>query len=526
VAAAAFAPIPRSSIQQGIVQRPQVIAVELRRLLEQAQVPSSTAAVVGIPSDGLAVRALNLPPTPDDDLAQVVEGEVDHYRILRTKGSHSFVVLNPPVKPTPGSPRTVIVAAAEEQVTGALGTVIADAGLKLHALEPLEFGMLRSAAAGIPNDQPAFVVLIGENSTDLAAFSKGQLWSYRRVESGASQIIASVRRADTFEVYGPTDIVPAGANALVEFSDPVVDLLCREIGTSIAYLGREYKDAAQFAKVYVSVGTQLLADLGPTFSNKIGLPVEVVPPFSSTGKVLDVVRQIEDSESMRYTAAFGLAIRELSNVSGAIPRVDLYAAERARAEGQEIRRNLTGSFLISAASGLIGVIGFLLYQHQYSGIEAQTKKLNAHASALQQEISAVTEKHASRERQANLLAQGGINPLATIDSIASCIEPGVGIQSLNVDPTRTVSMTAEAKDEPSMLATFGKLQGVPLLVGANLQTFNNKDGGGLTFTVAAKTLSATEVQIGGAPAPSLSATNTAQAAPANNAPLAQRKVTR
>ncbi len=505
VAAAAFVRMPEGGLAAGVVEHPNIVAIALKRLLEEMRVPNGVGAVMGVPSEGITVRTLSVPPAPDEELATIVAGEVEHYRILRTKGSHAFVALTPPVKGTQATPISVVVAAAEEQVTRSLGELASQGGIEIAALEPVEFGQLRSAASAIGQDQTAFAILVGDISTDLAAFSKGQLWFYRRVEYGARQLVPSSKDTTPIHPFGDDiALLPTSQEATQKYSESMVEALASEINRSIEYLSREYKEHAQFSRLHVAVGEALLSDIATPLGEQISLPIEVLPPSGGFVVASDGASRLSGPEGLRYGAAFGLAIREQLTVSGALPRVDLYASERSAFAGQMVRRNLTGSVVASVVAIGAAVAGYFLYGSQTAVLNADMDRAKAHTAELTTEADAMTAKHQARSKQIDVLSNDAAPAIPLMDMIATSLDQGVGIQSLTVNPDRTVTITAEAVDAASMLHTVENIQRIPILQNVMVQTFNTKNEhlAGVAFTVAAKTLPLSSVRT--IPAPQVS----------------------
>src|SRR5579862_63681 len=108
VASASYVRMPEGGLQAGVVQQPSIVAIAVKRLLDEMKVPNSVGVVIGVPSEGITVRTLSVPPAPDEELATIVAGEVEHYRILRTKGTHAFVPLTPPLRGTQATPISVV----------------------------------------------------------------------------------------------------------------------------------------------------------------------------------------------------------------------------------------------------------------------------------------------------------------------------------------------------------------------------------------------------------------------------------
>src|SRR4051794_11438340 len=76
-------PMPHGAVRDGVIVRSDAVAAALQRLIEQLNIGTSDA-VIGVPASGVNVRALTLPPSPDNELAMLVDGDVRHFQVLRS----------------------------------------------------------------------------------------------------------------------------------------------------------------------------------------------------------------------------------------------------------------------------------------------------------------------------------------------------------------------------------------------------------------------------------------------------------
>ncbi|HRK21933.1 MAG TPA: hypothetical protein PLX06_08995, partial [Fimbriimonadaceae bacterium] len=83
VSAAGAAHLPEKCLVDGEVVRVDAVAFAIRKLLESLRVETRDA-IIGIPFAGFTTRSLKLPPTPQEELAVLIEGEVRHFDILRS----------------------------------------------------------------------------------------------------------------------------------------------------------------------------------------------------------------------------------------------------------------------------------------------------------------------------------------------------------------------------------------------------------------------------------------------------------
>ena len=96
ITGAALADLPAGTMAGGAVMRPDVLAEEILKALEEMGATTKNA-VLGLSASVISLRAMDVPDVPDAELQAVVEGEVQHFQILREEGGvFDYWRLKPP----------------------------------------------------------------------------------------------------------------------------------------------------------------------------------------------------------------------------------------------------------------------------------------------------------------------------------------------------------------------------------------------------------------------------------------------
>jgi hypothetical protein len=177
--------------------------------------------------------------------------------------------------------------------------------------------------------------------------------------------------------------------------------------------------------------------------------------------------------------------------------VDLFAVERSAVQTQILRRNLTGSFVISAAALVIAIGGYFLFSRQVAMVQDRAQAKRTRATQLLTQAEAATTQHQARENQIKTLSSDAVPATAIMDLVADSLAPGSGISNFSISTDLRFTLAAEAQDEASMLNTVTRLQQIPILQNVGLQTFAARAEGqkGVNFTVTGKVLPLAQVHV-------------------------------
>jgi Tfp pilus assembly PilM family ATPase len=482
-----IAPMPEGAVAQGQLLNPVSAGMALKKLLDDLGVKPGVRAAVGLPSASSVFRRIAIPPAPDSELKSIVAGEVDHYQVLRLGGSHGFIKL---ASPANAEEVGVVVLAAEEPTLAGIREMADTAEIIVHSLEPIQLGLFRSILSSEGPQGTAFGMAVSDSNIEISFAHKGQVWFYRRLDvtSATLKAYASVATA------APAELPEGEEEAQGRYSVTPIDDLAVEVRRSLEYIEREFKDLPQITHLLFASSDPGLEFLADRLSEKIGGRVEIV---SCNGAQIgsDIADRFMGAEGMRYTGAFGLAMRDQFPTNLVM---DLYASERTMVEHKESKKHIVISAVAATAALLIGSFGLVMYNNQIASVNDQRDAAQTRAKTMLAQADDARKERANRVEQYRLLRKEGVPLAPVMDFINASLAPGVGLKTFSIEPTLAVSLEGETRDEASLIATTQNLQRSPLLTGVNVQSFaRDVNKGGLTFMLSSSTVSLDQVQLPG-----------------------------
>ena len=89
-------PTPNGAMEGGRITDPEAVAEALRGLLNRMHV-STRDAVMGISTQSVLTRTLDIPRVPDNEVRTILVGELAHYQILRENSeTFDYIRMEPP----------------------------------------------------------------------------------------------------------------------------------------------------------------------------------------------------------------------------------------------------------------------------------------------------------------------------------------------------------------------------------------------------------------------------------------------
>jgi Tfp pilus assembly PilM family ATPase len=437
ITGAALADLPAGTMAGGAVMRPDVLAEEILKALEEIGA-STKNAVLGLSASVISLRAMDVPDVPETELQAVVEGEVQHFQILREEGGvFDYWKLKPPAgKEDPD--RQVLLMAIEESILGGYREALDRAGISIDAIESQHIGMYRAAEKFIAAETAACVVTIGEGRSEIGMVISDELALYRRIEIGSQDMVADEYTGD--------------------LRDAVVSTLSTELKRSIDYFHREYPNAPIVEKIIMVIRDPLLAKLPEMLIPVLRTDIDIATPPDSAAATPELSRILDMPDGCRYLGAIGLAMEGIEAGSPNAPQFDFAASGGRSHELKFARRNFMMSGAAAAAVLVLGgaIAGFM---------SSKNNQLDAHISARRAEINTLQQKYRpqaeARQTQLEILADLGAQgvPFQPImDAISAALDPSVGLEKVTVDTGGTIHFTAEATDELAMINTVERLR--------------------------------------------------------------------
>jgi type IV pilus assembly protein PilM len=440
ITAAHVAELPDGTMSGGVVMRPETLAEVILKALDEMGATTRNA-VIGLSASVISMRAMDVPDVPEAELQAVVEGEVQHFQILREEGG---VFDFWPLKPTSneeGADRQVLLMAIEESVLGGYREALERAGVSLDAIEAQHIGMFRSAGKAMEREGASCVLTIGASRSEIGMVISDEVCLYRRIEIGAMDMIAD-------ELTG-------------DLRESVVSTLATELKRSIDYFHREYPNAPIVEKVIGVIEEPHLTKLPEMLIPVLRADVEIVTPPDSSAASPEVSMLLDMPEGCRYLGAIGLAMEGIDVGSSNMPMFDFAASGGRSYELKSARRNFMLSGAAAAALLVIGGGLSFFLNSRNNHLDAEISKLRAEINTLQEKYRPQAEAKAMQlEIVRDLTAQGvPFQPL--MDALTAALDPSVGLEKVSVDTGGVVNFTAEATDELAMINTVERLRSWP-----------------------------------------------------------------
>jgi type IV pilus assembly protein PilM len=308
--------LPSGAVVDGDVVDPDVVTDALRVLWKQAQLRPRTVAV-GLASQRVTVRQIDLPDLPDADLRDAVRLQAQDQLPISVDQAllDHLVVERYPVGDERRNVRVLLVAAEQEMVERLLAAVT---GAKLRpALVDLDaFALVRSLAPSLTeSDQVEIVVDVGASITKIAAHRGGNPLFVRMVRLGGDSATRALQEAlelswDEAEAakLDASRAMAAGTELALEDErarvlNEGVQRIITEVRRSLDFFRAQHHDVA-VKRALLSGGASLAAPLADRLEAVLELPVEHGAPLEA----LDVAGAAGDGEPASTNPFLGVAV--------------------------------------------------------------------------------------------------------------------------------------------------------------------------------------------------------------------------
>ena len=450
ITAAHIAELPGGTMAGGAVMRPETLADVVLKALDEMGA-STRNAVLGLSASVISMRAMDVPDVPEAELQAVVEGEVQHFQILREEGGVFDYWQLRPSATEDGEDRQVLLMAIEESVLGAYREALERAGVSVDAIEAQHIGMFRSAGKAMEREGAAAVLTVGSSRSEIGMVIGDELCLYRRIEIGSADMVAD-------EMTG-------------ELREQVVSTLATELKRSIDYFHREYPNAPIVEKVVAVIEEPHLTKLPEMLIPVLRADVEIVTPPDSSAASPEISRMLDMPEGCRYLGAIGLAMEGLEVGSSNMPMFDFAASGGRSYELKSARRNFMLSGMAAAAVLIVGGILAFFLSSKNNHLDAEISKLRAEINTLQERYRPQAEARAMQLEILRDLAKQGVPFQPLMDALTAALDPAVGLEKVSVDTGGVVNFVAEATNELAMINTVERLRSFPYFTDTTVNTY-------------------------------------------------------
>ena len=480
--------LPLGAVRAGEVVDTDVVAEAIRRLWRETGLRGRTARV-GLASDRVVVRTIELADVPDAELAGALRFQAqDYIPIPIDEAILDFHVLER-VTGADGEPLArILLAAAPRETIGALLGAVKAAGITATGVDLLPLALIRGlrSAPGAPGSAEAIV------------------------SGGAGVTTVVVHEAGLPKVVR---IVSVGGDAITEADSPDAGLseIIGPIHGSLDYYLNQ-PDAVPLQRVQLTGGGSLTAGLAEALATSLGVPVEQAQP-RETIDVGDIGVSEERIPGLDpyLPVAVGLALGG-RGADGA--QIDLLPLEaRREAKGRQTRRRLVAA----AAVVLLMMVGLSLLQAVGAGRQRDRLATQQRTNqALQAEIESLSgalqsEADLAQARQGVTAALAGdVSWPRVLEDLAGTLPEGVWLTSFSLQPgpagaaapaaagsavpgavgtIGTASFGATALDFPAVAAWLDRLPRIPYYLDLFVTSAAKAEGGLLplvTFSSSAR----------------------------------------
>ena len=497
---ASIAPMPEGAIgSKGIVE-PEAVGIALRRLVESSGV-TTRDAVFGLASGSVNTQVMNVPIVPEQELQTVLEGELEHYKIMKHgESAFDYLRLNTPnasADATAGGETPMLLMAADKNIIRVYQSVAEMAGLNLVSLEPTLLAMYRVGWM-LAKEQPGALCLsVDHIRSELAFIDDGEIRLYRRIDVGSEALFPSLYpnsannataaarpRAAILGEEEDAGLSLSGLNVGLPGSQTnpgAARAIATEVRRSIEYYRREHPNQAEGDIVMVA-DTPAMEAMQPLLQEELRRGVTLVRPNLLRGlngvNILQAPtpRDTESAEEpeLALIAALGLALGLLPDLPAGMPRFNLTSAHRQSALANAARRALTVSAAASVALLLFGGIVAGLVHVRANAAERDLNKLQADYTAEQQKQNLIVSKWQRQQNQLAALEKKGFPFPRLMDAISSVVPVQSGLTEVSLSPVGRLSVMGNAANDQAVLQTLDGLRSVNWFVFPTLDSQERK----------------------------------------------------
>ncbi|MGH8972430.1 MAG: type IV pilus assembly protein PilM [Acidimicrobiia bacterium] len=471
--------LPPGAVRGGEVVDPAAVADAIRRLWRETGLRQRSARV-GVASERVVVRTIELPSMSDAELAGALQFEAQDYVPFPVDESIlDFHVLER-VTGVDGEPVTrILLAAAHRETVGALLGAVNAAGVTVSAVDLMPLALIRGlrAAPGEPGAAEA-VVSVGAGVTTVVVHEAGLPRLVRIVAVGGDATTEADLARITAPIHGSLDY----------------------------YLNQT--ETTPLARVLLTGGGALTAGLAESLVSSLGVAVEQARPRANID-VGDIgVPESQLSELDPYLApAVGLA---LGGPRAGGPQIDLLPPEaRREAAGRRATRRLAlvaaGMLVVLVGLSLFQVLGAAGQRDRLAGQQRTNRTLQARVDELDGPLEVQQNLVLARQRVSTALA-GDVSWPRVLEDLAATLPASVWLDSFSLQlagtagggtaaaaagtggPMGTASFTATALDFPSVAAWLDRLPRLPYYLDLSVSSVSKAAAGTrpvVTFTSSA-----------------------------------------
>jgi Tfp pilus assembly PilM family ATPase/Tfp pilus assembly protein PilN len=445
--------MPSVGVDKGVPSDPNTLAELFRELLRELK-SDSKLAIFGLPAQAVTTRVLDIPQVPDNELRVILEGEVQHYGIIRGFGGmFDYARIE---KPTgKDSEPQALVMACEAVQLNAIRDAAERARVGKGAIEPAMLGLIRLAASQMKSAEPALLVAVQGDIAEMAVTVDHKTRLYRRLELSLDTADDRFIRAMGAE---PEETVPAFLRA--EAGSGVGNQLVIELKRTLDYVSREFDSSGPIKQLVLAVSNSKEAPLAQLLAENLEMEVTLAKA------------PLPDDDGFQYAAAYGLAMGSspLSTGTG-VPLFDLSPYDPVEEENQKQQRYLATSLVSSIFVVLASVAAALIFGRQAMGLEHEISDRKAELAEIERvALPEAMRRQAKLEAYRMLIAYGVPVP-QVVDSLTQVLDDKTGLSSIEIKGN-SLAVSGESASEASMIQTLEQIRTKPGFRSAFIESFD------------------------------------------------------
>lgn len=434
---------------RGVPSDPTSFA-EVLRILVRDLAPTGQGAVFGVPPSAVTTRVLDIPQVPDSELRVILEGEVQHFGIVRGFGGmFDFFRLAKGAGGEEAAPQALVVACEAIQLNS-IRDASERARIARAGIEPTLVGLIRLAAIRHGKADLGMLVAVAGDFAEVAMIHQGGLKLYRRIDLGSGDVDDSFIRG----------VTGGGVPAFLKGQSKDADQspLAIELKRTLDYAAREHKGLGTIEKIVLAVSHPSEAAIAEQLGEVLDVTVELA------------TAPLPGDDGIRFGAAYGLASRDASVPLG-IPAFDLTPFDPVEEAHQQQRQILAVSLIASIVLVIASIVGGFWFGKKANNLAHEVDHEQEFLQMLLKDEMPDAKLRQSKLEQYRALSGFGLPVPQIIDSLASKLDPRAGIQEIEITGP-TLKISGEAVDEASMIRTLDQIRTAPGFKNAFIESFD------------------------------------------------------
>jgi type IV pilus assembly protein PilM len=422
-------------MRDGEVVAADLVSAAIRRLWREMRL-RSTVVRVGVASQRVVVRTIDMPAMTEADLESALQFQVQEYIPIPVDDAIlDFQLLEEFTGADDEALVRVLVAAAHHDVVNGVLAAVEGAGLRASAVDLVPFALIRSLAPPAA-DEPATeaIVSIGAGVTTVVVHDGGLPRFVRIVASGGNMLTDAISQelgvptetAEAIKRHQTQAVEEPSAADLIARGDRVLQArqltLVGEVRGSLDFFAAQ-AGATPVTRVLLTGGGALSPGIAESLEPLIGVPVEMARPRDQldVGDIGFPPDEIPNLDPY-LPVPVGLA---LGGARAAGRRISLLP--KGRGAGLAFRRALTGAGIAVAAVLFILILVTLARAKQVSDARHDRERQDKVNAAIQKRINdlqndqAVEQQVAAARTQVQAVLAGDTSWSRLLDDIARTI---------------------------------------------------------------------------------------------------------